>query len=299
MKHEATLEYYSVNGTLRTTRDTTAFDRIGGGAIYEVVKLIDGAPLFFEDHMARMRRSAALLGASLDKPELEILSDIQKLAEKNRCRHINVKLVSAHPDGEDLFLVYFIQSEYPGPEAYARGVHTIRFSGERECPHVKTLAGSFRKRVRQILEDAGAYEALLVDDDGFITEGSRSNIFFLKEGGIYTPPAGAVLLGVTRGQVTDICRELGIPVTEKPLHIDDLDHLQGAFITGTTVDVLPVASIDAIRIPSVSAPDIRNIIEAFRERTRADIRRRGGTPTRIDSESDRSPSPRTPPGCPG
>ncbi|MFW5635917.1 MAG: aminotransferase class IV [Thermodesulfobacteriota bacterium] len=299
MKQEAILDYYSVNGELRSTGKTEIFDRIGGRAIYEVVKLIDGVPLFFEEHMARMRRSAALLGVSLDTREADILTDIRRLSEKNRCRHINVKLVSAHPDGEDLFLIYFIKSEYPGPEVYARGVHTILFSGERENPHIKTLAGSFRQRVEKARQETGAYEALLVDGDGYIAEGTRSNIFFLQETGIYTPPAGTVLLGVTRGQVVDICEGLSIPVTEQPLCTDDLKTLKGAFITGTTVDVLPIASIGEIRIPSVSAPAIQSIIQVFREKMRADIHRRGGDPTRIDSESDRSLSPRRPPGCPG
>lgn len=299
MKREAILDYYSVNGELRPTGETEIFDRIGGGAIYEVVKLIDGVPLFFEEHLARMRRSAALLGASLDTPETDILAAIRRLSEKNRCRHINVKLVSAHPDGEGLFLIYFIKSEYPGPEAYDRGVHTILFSGERENPHIKTLAGSFRQRVEKARQETGAYEALLEDGEGYISEGTRSNIFFLRNTGIYTPPAGTVLLGVTRGQVVDICEGLSIPVTEQSLRTAELETLKGAFITGTTVDVLPIASIDEIRIPSVSAPAIQSIIRVFREKMRADIHRRGGDPTRIDSESDRSLSPHRPPGCPG
>ena len=156
MKREAILQYYSLNGTLRPTEETEIFDRIGGGAIYEVIKLIDGVPLFFEEHMARMRRSAALLGVTLGKRESDILTEISRLSEKNRCRHINVKLVSAHPDGEDLFLIYFINSEYPGPEVYARGIHTILFFGERENPHIKTLAGSFRQRVEQARRKTGA-----------------------------------------------------------------------------------------------------------------------------------------------
>jgi branched-chain amino acid aminotransferase len=128
---------------------------------------------------------------------------------------------------------------------------------------VKTLKDSFRERVRAALASAGAYEALLFDSSGSITEGSRSNLFFLKESRLVTPPGQRVLLGVTRQKVVAICRDAGIDVIEQCIHRADLPALQGAFITGTTVDVLPVAAIDDVAFASAEAPIIQAIIQRF------------------------------------
>jgi branched-chain amino acid aminotransferase len=160
-------------------------------------------------------------------------------------------------------LTYFIRSEYPGPEVYQHGIHVILYQGEREQPNLKTLKGSFRDKVRHAKAQAGAYEALLLDENGFITEGTRSNIFFIKGGVIYTPPADTVLLGVTRHQVLNICHQAKLPVEEKKLHVDDLPSLDAAFITGTTVDVLPIGTIGKNRIPSTTDAILKCIIESF------------------------------------
>jgi branched-chain amino acid aminotransferase len=233
-----------------------------------VIKVVEGVPLFFEEHMERMKRSADLLGVRIQKAEKEILEEISMLVQNNRCQNINVKLVWAQMGEESVFLTYFIRSEYPGQEAYTQGIHTILFHGERINPHIKTLSGSFRERVKDARERSGAYEALLVSKEGYITEGTRSNIFFLKEGRIYTPPAKSVLLGVTRKHVLQICETLEIEVKEETLHVEELPKIEGAFITGTTVDVLPIGSIDDRKIHSVSNPFIQNIVKQYNEEMR-------------------------------
>jgi len=102
-----------------------------------------------------------------------------------------------------------------------------------------------------------------VDQNGYITEGSRSNIFFIKNGKVHTPPAHAVLKGVTRSHVIGICKELGMEVTKGCLHKDEVSIIEGAFITGTTVDALPIASIETTGIPSVSCTLILEIIKKY------------------------------------
>ena len=267
MREESVFNYFIVNGGLCSTKDTQIFSRITGESLYEVVKLIDGVPLFFEDHMDRFRASAKSSGLTLPKSDSEILEEIALLVKKNRYSQINTKLLYCKPDGEDYFFTYFIKVEYPEGKAYERGVHTILFEGERENPNIKTVKDSFRYRVQSARNQAGAYEALLTDRDGFISEGSRSNIFFVKGGKIYTPPAGAVLMGVTRKYVMELCRELGIKVIERPLHKDELAETEGAFITGTTVDVLPIASIGEQRIDSLASPHLVKIIETYKNKT--------------------------------
>lgn len=245
------------------TSDQEVFRQMGGKSLYEVIKIIDGVPIFFEAHMDRLKQSVRLSGVSAEIPEKEILVDINRLVRANDCGRINVKIVLSRIMEKHRLLVYFIQTEYPGADAYSKGVRTILFPGERETPNIKTLKDSFRERVRAALEAASAYEALLLDDTGEITEGSRSNLFFLKEDRLYTPPGQRVLLGVTRQKVMAICQSIDIDVAEQCIHQDDLPDIEGAFITGTTVDVLPVAVIGDLTVDSAGAPIIKKIIREF------------------------------------
>ncbi|MFZ0134603.1 MAG: aminotransferase class IV [Desulfobacterales bacterium] len=272
MRCDAAFDFIVVNGDLRPSCDTAVFDRIDGNSVYEVIKLLDGVPLFFEDHMARLQRSAALLGTRIDKHAAQVRDEIGDLVEKNqRADHVNVKLVWYANGGESLFLTYFVQQDVPPAGAYRDGVHTILYDGERQNPQVKAVKTSYRERVRAVREAAGAYEALLVDDEGFISEGTRSNLFYIVDNRLFTPPSGAVLLGVTRQHVMALCRSQAIDVQEKLLHKNDLGLLQAACITGTTIDVLPIGSIGSLKLASVDHPVFRTIGPAFAQHVAACI----------------------------
>ncbi len=267
MKKEAYGKFYVADHGLRPISDTSVFEKMPGAAIYEVVKIQQGTPIFFEEHMARFRKSAAFHNTEIQKPESEIRQEIDWLIERNRCDTINAKIVSMKTAGSDAFLVYFIPLEHPLQNPRTEGVHTILFPGERVSPNIKTLDDSFRDRVRGAREESGAFEALLTDENGFVTEGSRSNIFFVDPSGVFfTPPTERVLAGVTRAKVMEICKSFGIAVEKKLVHTSDLPKLAGAFITGTTVDVSPVGSIDNIRLDSVANPSINKIVGAYNKK---------------------------------
>lgn len=272
MHCDAAFDFLFVNGDLQPSCDAAVFDRIDGNSVYEVIKLVDGVPLFFEDHMARLRRSAALLGTRIEKPAARVWDEISALVKKNhRADQVNVKLVWYANGGESLFLTYFVNQDLPAAGARRNGVHTILYDGERQNPQVKAVKTSYRERVRAVREAAGAYEALLVDDEGFISEGTRSNLFYIVDNQLFTPPSGAVLLGVTRQHVMALCRSLAIDVQEKLLHKNDLGLLQAGFITGTTIDVLPIGSIDSLKLASVDHPVFSTIGPAFAQHVAACI----------------------------
>ena len=263
MQNDAVSNFLIHNDLLRPAADSDIFEAINGRSIYEVIKIAQGVALFFEDHMARMRQSARLLGLDLNQPDKRVLEQIAQLVRENRCPEANAKLVWTRVDGRPVFLTYFIDREQPGPEVARRGIHTLLFEGRRDTPNIKTISGSFRERVKAARAREGAFEALLLDAQGYITEGSRSNLFFILNGRLYTPPAEAVLMGVTRKQVIAICAEMGLSVREKRLHRDALEHIEGAIITGTTVDVLPIGSVDSLQLPSASHPLLCDIIRRY------------------------------------
>lgn len=252
-------------------------DHGGGPAVYEVIRLVDGIPLFFEEHLDRMRRSVAGITDGerrISATDEEIRSWIRAMMDPAAKIRINVRLLWSFPENREKFVVAFIPSHYPGPDAYAHGVSVVTYQGERRQPGLKTLGDSFKERVRRLLEETGAWEALLMGRDGAISEGSRSNVFFLHGNELLTPPAGTVLMGVTRAHVLAICRERGIRVREERIREPDLAAMDGLFLTGTSVDVLPVASVDGRAFASPDHPLVRTLLAAYREKARDYLRGR-------------------------
>jgi branched-chain amino acid aminotransferase len=265
MRRDAVSRFLILNNEILPTGKTDVFDRIENAAVYEVVKVVKGIPLFFEEHMERMRSSGDASGIAIEKKDREILDEIHRLVERNQCPDANAKLVCAHAGGEEVFLTYFVALEDPGPHGLSKGVHTILLQAERTDPHVKRVRSSFRDRVRDTMDRAGAYETLLVDGDGFIAEGVRSNLFFVKGDNLCTPPSERVLLGVTRKHVVQICKASGIDIREERLHRGEVEGIEAAFLTGTTVDVMPIGTIEDCALGSASHPLVRRIIEKYRE----------------------------------
>ncbi len=88
--------------------------------------------------------------------------------------------------------------------------------------------------------DSGADEALMMDKNGFISEGSGENIFLVKDNIIYTPTTDNCLNGITRQSVIKIAEDLSFKVNEKNLTYDDLVNSDEAFFTGTAVEITPI-----------------------------------------------------------
>jgi len=113
------------------------------------------------------------------------------------------------------------------------------------------------------MDASKAFEAILVNEDGTVSEGSRSNIFFVKGNKLVTSPDSAVLLGVTRNKVAEVCESNGIEVEKRIIKIDELESFDGAFITGTSNDVLPIKSIDKIVYNSADNDTVKKASELY------------------------------------
>ncbi|SCL88931.1 aminotransferase class IV [Sporanaerobacter sp. PP17-6a] len=262
MNKEAIKNYFIINGEIISTDDMRVFDTIKISPIYEVIRIMDGIPLFFEEHVKRMRRSAEIVGKTIFRKDQEIIGDIKKLIEANNVKNLNVKLLSAYEEGKkETFLAYFIESYYPDEKVYREGIHTILYHYERKNPNAKVLNVSFKDEVNKKIKEMNAFEALLVNKEGYITEGSRSNMFFVRGEKVFTAPKGEVLLGVTRKHIINVCKELNIDVVEENINIKDLDKIDGGFMSGTSVNVLPISSIDDKKYSSVD----NNLIKAIQD----------------------------------
>jgi branched-chain amino acid aminotransferase len=123
-------------------------------------------------------------------------------------------------------------------------VDVVLCQAVRSDPNAKVLDTRARRLADQRIEHTGAYEALLVDREGYITEGSRSNVFFVKGSGLVTPPDNDVLQGIARKNILRICNKEKIDVQIHKVHLEELSDFHAVFLSGTTPKILPVKKID-------------------------------------------------------
>jgi branched-chain amino acid aminotransferase len=138
--------------------------------------------------------------------------------------------------GDKLLRVYSSPFQRPNPKGFY--IHA-KAAGH----YVNSILAS------QDAKAKGFDEALLSDMNGYIAEGPGANIFFEKDGVMYTPAAGNILTGITRATVLEICAELGIPVVEKQCTKEELFAADAAFFCGTAAEVIGWQSIDEYQFP--------------------------------------------------
>jgi branched-chain amino acid aminotransferase len=209
------------------------------GGIYEVLRVVNGVPLFLQDHLERFYYSALLAGKTIRFSETQISTFLKNLIGKNKVTDGNV-LISCKIN----LKAFFISHNYPTPEMYRDGVKCGILKAERENPNAKVFQTTVRQRADQMLAENGFYEVLLVDHNDKLTEGSRSNVFFVRGNGLVTSPGNKVLLGITRQKTIQLANDLNIQVNEREIEFDELQHFDAAFITGTSPKILPIQKID-------------------------------------------------------
>jgi branched-chain amino acid aminotransferase len=226
-----------------------------GDSIYEVLRMMRGNPIFFPDHMERLEMSVKL-------QKKETLADIPSLrkaiitlARSDKRHESNLKIVFNYNNGKDNWLVYYLEPCYPTEIQYRNGVKGILFFAERKDPESKVINHKLRSSIYHKLILEGAYEAILVNEKNLITEGSRSNIFFLKGESLITAPDNVILNGITRKHIFQICSAHNIDVELSSVNADQIGDYNGVFMTGTSPMVLPFYCIGDkyfnVRLPLV------------------------------------------------
>ena len=215
--------------------------------VYEVIRVIDGTALFLEDHYKRLVSSIKIRGLEFEMEFSEFRKNIAKLAKLNRIQNGNVKFVLYEVDKIIHWSFSFISHSYPTPIDYQNGVATGLFFAERENPNAKIIQNAVSGKANELIADKKVYEVLLVDRNGMITEGSRSNVFFVKDNQFYTAPASKVLVGVTRKKVMECLNELHFTIVEEAVPASETGTFDAVFLTGTSPKVLPVNCIDTLQ----------------------------------------------------
>ena len=265
----------------------SVFDRgfLFGDSVFEVLRTYGGRPFALDAHLARLERSANGMGIALpattDRIAREVGRGLAKAAnDESYVRIVLTRGVGAlHLDPRGATAptrVVIVAPLTPLPEdlhthgvevtsvRFGRATDGTRAEGAKVSAYVANMLALWHAR------EHGGHEALMVADDGHVSEGNSSNVFVVRAGEILTPPlALGILPGITRGVVRELAADLGVSVREAMLFPPDLDRADEAFLTSSLREVVPIVRFDGRVIGSgAPGPLTRRLLDAYRRRAR-------------------------------
>lgn len=239
-----------------------------GMGVFEGVRAYetpDGPAIFrLQDHTKRLFNSAKIVGMQLPFTEEQINRahiDVVKANNLASCYfrpmayYGSGKLgVAPKQDDVQVILAAWEWGAYLGEEGMRKGIRVRVSSFTRHHPNVTMIKakanGNYMNSIMANTEATrdGYDEAILLDAQGYVAEGSGENIFTVRDGVLYTPALDVALDGITRRSVIAIASEMGLKVVEKRLTRDELYVADEVFFTGTAAEVTPIREIDGRQI---------------------------------------------------
>ncbi|MED1468942.1 D-amino-acid transaminase [Bacillus salipaludis] len=225
-----------------------------GDGVYEVIRVYKGKPFMLEEHLQRLIQSAKAIRLPIQQSAEDfkalILEAVQKSNELESAVYLQITrgvAVRQHlfPAAPVSITMTVRSVQTMENEARVKGMKAIFHEDERwaNC-YIKSLNLLPNILAKQIAHEAGCYEAILVRD-GFITEGTSSNVYMVKDGVVYTTPLSKqILSGITRMAVEKVTESLAIPFIEKKFTPEELLQADEVFITSTTSEILPIVNVD-------------------------------------------------------
>jgi branched-chain amino acid aminotransferase len=231
-----------------------------GDGIYETMRAYDGVVFMIDEHVRRLFRSASLIGLDFGKSAEEVKLAIFEILQANRVRDAYIRLTISRGEGPigldpalckaPTFVVMAHEFRNYPKSYYDEGLKLIISSVRRNLreainPQIKSL--NFLNNILAKIEAIKACvdEALMLNSEGYIAEGTISNIFFIKDEILCTPAVECGILdGITRAVVLDLAVRNGVTVREGMFVPDDLCASSEIFITNTTMEVMPVRKVD-------------------------------------------------------
>ncbi|MDR3511150.1 MAG: D-amino-acid transaminase [Caulobacteraceae bacterium] len=231
--------------------------------VYEYFAVFGGKLADAEGHLARLWRSLAELRIEPPMGEAALRIVLRETIRRNRVRdgsvYVQVTRGAAprdHPFPNPVRPPSLIVTAKPvdfsvGAARAERGVKVLTQPDNRwgRCD-IKTVGLLPNVLAKQAAREAGAYEAWLVDDLGFVTEGASTNAWIVDEEGVLrTRDTNAnILRGVTRKGLIEIAEEAGVPVSQRPFTVEEAKRAREAFITAASTFVMPVIEVDGVKI---------------------------------------------------
>ena len=277
---------FNLNGRLvdRERARISVLDRgfIYGDGIFETVLIRNSRPFMLEKHLDRLRNSASIVRIDVPWDDDRFRKEVDRVLRVNKlsdaAMRINIsrgvgdwRLSPAGAKKPTIVISLFPIPDYPR-DTYTRGWGvTVARSVVAMDPVIPSIAKT-TNRISLILakmeaEERGGHEAILLNLHGFLTEGTSSNFFFVRDGEVCTPSLDSgILEGVTRGVVMEILREKGKAVRESLYRPEDFARADEAFLTFTTAGVVPIHNVDRTVFGQGKAGPIAQMVRVAYER---------------------------------
>lgn len=224
---------------------------LSGFGLFETMRLYHGKIVYFKTHFERLRRSCVILNIKFSCSLADLQADIRRLARLNHLDDSNVRLtVWKKCSGSDRLI---IARKYtpPAAQVYLRGFSVCvgELKKEGALSQLKTTNRMVHELNFQQALKKDFDEAVMLDSRGYISECTRSNIFFVKNNELFTPSLDCGCLeGVTRRIVFDLARSSKINLYEGRFTLADLRNADEAFLTNSLMGIMPLGSLGKLTI---------------------------------------------------
>lgn len=279
LEHKSNMDIYYVNGRFVKEADAhisvSDLSVIRGYGIFDFLRTYNGVPFHLGEHLSRLQNSGRLIGLGLPCPLEEIEVLVLRGLTESRHKEKNIRIVvtggisdNGITPGNAPQLLLIISATTPFPFSYyQQGAKLITSHIERFMPGAKTINYIPAILCQKEARDQGAIEAIYVDRDGYLQEGTTSNLFVVRDGHLITPSCDRILPGITRQVVLELAKE-NVEIAERPVHKDEIRLLDEVFITSSVKEVIPITAIDSVIIGTGSiGPVSQKVMELFKEET--------------------------------
>lgn len=245
-----------------------------GYGLFETMRSYEGFVYKLEEHIKRLSFSADFLKIPLPFPGATISETIQKALSINNLYDAYIKLIlsggiytgkiSQAPSEPNFIIQTLPFVPYPDnwyKEGIKASIASIKKSSSSFIYTHKTLNFLENIIAKREAEEKGYQEAIFLNTEGFLTEGSTSNIFIVKKGKVITPSlSSGILPGVTRSVILALCNQQSIPFEEKKVKPEELLKADEAFLTNSLREVIPLARVNSCTIGKGEVGDITKVL---------------------------------------
>ena len=230
-----------------------------GYGIFDFFKSINGNFIFIEDHLDRLYYSAAQMHLPIRHNRDELKALLQALMEKNELPDSGMRITLTGGYAEDGYTlaepnIIITQQSFKNPDFSTQGIKLITHYHQRQLAEVKTLDYLMAIWLQPLIKQQGA-DDVLYHHQGMIRECPRSNFFMVNQQNEVITSATGILKGVVRKQVLNLKID-GLTIIERDFSLDELRQCKEAFVTSSTKNVMPVSSIDDVKINNGQAGEV-------------------------------------------
>jgi branched-chain amino acid aminotransferase len=287
--------FISVDGDLvrRPEAKVSVFDSgfVLGDGVWEGLRLHDGRIAFLDRHFDRLWDGAKMLRIDIGLTREALKTRLFDLIDANAMRdgvHIRLMVTrgvkrSPYQDPRLTIgaatIVIIPEWKLPRPEMLARGLNLFTVHVRRTGPAEQDQKLNSHSKLNCILAciqamEAGADEALMLDDRGFVATCNSTHFFIVRRGEVWTSTGKYCLAGITRANVLRVCREAGIPALEKDFSLTEVYGADEAFVTGTFAGIAPVTVVDGRTLSSARGPMVERLQRLYLELIERDVAHR-------------------------